>query len=709
MQTTFARSVSAVLALGFLYSLGCAPTATEDGSETSAAELGERAADPTGMGPFAVADGEYRLPASVDPDILEDRATEIWAHVYRPATLNLNEKHPLLVFLHGNHATCGRGSNPRIDDNVQYTTTGTCPNGYVVVPNHLGYAYAAERLASWGYIVVSINANRGITAGRGTPDDFGLNLARGRLVLKHLQLLSEWNEQPGTTPQSVGVDLAGAIDFSNVGFMGHSRGGEGVRAAYVQYNDEGSPWPARIKSPLGVKAIVEIGPVDGQTSRTLNALDTAWNVILPMCDGDVFNLQGMRPFDRMLASAVNETRPTPKAMFAVWGANHNFYNTEWQQSDSRGCQGTGHVPLFDRTAIASPEQQATGLHALMGFFRAHVGKNASPALDRGFDPLYRIPESLEAITRIERAYADAARGDNVRVLEDFTRPAGTSLSGEPTTVAEGVTVTHGTVPEHDPALKAASVKWTQAGPDKYFEIPFAAAGAGVDASGMKTLDFRVSRHATPASTGPMSFSIQLVSADGSLSQPVQLRDYLDLATHGGHVVLETARIPLADFGNAQLDSVRAVRFVFDDTESGALYLASIRFSRSALNVANANVDPGRFVGIDEPGNTHEPVRITTGNHVAAVRNGPSDEVEVELASEFAFPVSNDLPRLRIGSRDVLLSGYTAEGDTHRIVFTIRPDELAAIPDGAPMKVRYGEDTATYEWDFGTFQKAAIRR
>jgi hypothetical protein len=707
MQTTFARYVTAVLALGLAYSLGCSPAHLDD-SETAAAELGERASDPTGMGPHAVADGEYRLPASVDPDILGDRETEIWAHVYRPATLNTAEKHPLLVFLHGNHGTCGRGTNPRVDDNVQYTMLGTCPPGYVVTPNHLGYAYVAERLASWGYIVVSINANRGITAGRGTPEDFGLNLARGRLVLKHLQLLSEWNEEPGKTPASVGADLAGAIDFSNVGFMGHSRGGEGVRAAYVQYNDQGSPWPARIKAPLEVKAIFEIGPVDGQTSRTLDALNTAWNVILPMCDGDVYNLQGMRPFDRMLASSADESRPTPKGMFAVWGANHNFYNTEWQTSDSRGCQGTGHLPLFERTAIGSAKQQSTGLHALMGFFRAHVGKNANPELDRSYDPLYRIPESLEAITPIERAYADAARGDNVRVLEDFTKPAGTSLSGAPT-IAEGVTVTHGSVPEHDPALKAASIKWTGSGAEKYFEIPFAAPGASVDASAMKTLDFRVSRQGSADSSGPMSFSIQLVGADGSLSQPVKLSDYLDLPTFGGHVVLATARIPLADFANAQLASVRGVRFVFDDTADGALYLSSIRFSRSARVAPVSNVTPGRFVNIDEPGTSHQTVRITTGNNVAAVRGAPSREVEIELESTFAFPVSNDLPRLRIGSRDVLLSGYTSEGDTHRLVFTIRRDELAAIPDNAPMKVRYGEDVATYEWDFGNFKKAQIQR
>ena len=74
---------------------------------------------------------------------------------------------PLLVLLHGNHATCGHSSNPRIDDNLEYTFYGTCPPGYVVTPNHEGYGYLTDRLASWGYIVVSITANRGVNGAPG--------------------------------------------------------------------------------------------------------------------------------------------------------------------------------------------------------------------------------------------------------------------------------------------------------------------------------------------------------------------------------------------------------------------------------------------------------------------------------------------------------------------------------------------------------------
>jgi len=583
------------LLLGSLVLAACA-TAPAEEHEEATSDLAAAAPDATGLGPHAVTRGEYRLPAARNPDILDDRDTEIWAEVVRPQDLAPGARRPLLVFLHGNHSTCGRGQNPRIDDNVQYTMTGTCPDGYTVVPNHRGYDYLADRLASWGYVVVSINANRGITAAQGTAGDFGLNLARGRLVLSHLALLSRWNTEPGTTPAEVGADLAGTLDLGEVGLLGHSRGGEGVRAAYNLYADPGSPWPARIREPLHVGGIFEIGPVDGQTGRTLDALGTAWSVLLPLCDGDVRNLQGMMPFDRM-TSASDRGAGVAKSMLGVWGANHNYYNTEWQQSDSRGCSGAGNKPLFALSPSAgvsgSPAQQATGLHAAMAFFRAHVGRDPERAYDALFDPQHAVPETLRAVTRVQRVYTDGIDPASSLVLEDFTAPSGTSKAGLPLGV-RNVTVTHGDVPEHDRVLKAAAVKWTAASADTSLEVPLASAADGaVDVRGRTTLDLRVSRqrgagNPTTAET-VTSFSIQLVRADGSLTAPVRLKDHVDVlapvgsrypqwvcdeqACHGpmtvqpgpAHVLLDSVRIPLAAFGKTELAGVRAVRFTFDDT------------------------------------------------------------------------------------------------------------------------------------------------
>ncbi len=144
--------------------------------------------------------------------------------------------------------------------------------------------------------------------------------------------------------------------------MGHSRGGEGMRDTLVQYKDAGSLWKSHI-GPVGFKVLYEIGPVDRQTARTPNALDVAWNVLLPYCDGDVADLQGVRPFDRMLLIQ-GEQAPRLKSAFAVYGANHNFYNTEWQQSDSPGCAGPGNAPLFPQLK-GSASQRQTALASLV--------------------------------------------------------------------------------------------------------------------------------------------------------------------------------------------------------------------------------------------------------------------------------------------------------------------------------------------------------
>ncbi|MGH3368947.1 MAG: hypothetical protein ACRDPR_03010, partial [Nocardioidaceae bacterium] len=427
------------------------------------------------------------------------------------------------MFLHGNHATCGRfeGIGPgRFDTNIQYTFFGTCPAGYVVVPSHAGYAYLAERLASWGYIVVSINANRGVTAAPGVVGDRGLNLRRGRLVLKHLQTLSQWNTSGGA-PASLGFDVQGTLDFSHVGLLGHSRGGEGVRAAYNLYRDAGSPWPARI-GPVSFEGIFEIGPVDGQTSRVLNAVGTAWNVLLPMCDGDVLNLQGVRPFDRMMA--IRSVSPAlPKSTFTVWGTNHNFYNTEWQLSDSPGC--LGHQKLFGNL-LGSADQRETALASVLAFFRANVGEDADPALGAILNPQFEVPASLSDITRVDRGYTDSTDASVTLTFDDFDRPTGINSAGTANT-ASNVTVTHGGIADHDTSQRVAQVAWSSAGNNTWFQSNWTAPGTGRNASSYKTLDFRVSRQCGDAecnNRGPhwstdTSFSIRLVGANGELSAP----------------------------------------------------------------------------------------------------------------------------------------------------------------------------------------------
>ncbi len=676
------------------------------------------APDATDFGPLETTYSEYRFPATIDPDIISDRNTEIWAVVHRPGHL-AEKPYPVIVFLHGNHATCGRGSNPRIDDRSDYSATGECPTDYVVVPNHRGYDYLAERLASWGYIVVSINANRGINASPGITEDAGLNLTRGRLVLKHLQLLSTWNTFGGT-PDSLGVDLQGKLDFNNLGLMGHSRGGEGIRAAYNQYRDVGSHWPERIPNELTFKGIFEIAPVDGQTGRTLNVNGLPWNVLLPECDGDVTNLQGVRPFDRVLFIR-NENPSTPKSTYTVWGANHNYYNTEWQTSDSDAC--LNHQPIFTPgPSVGSEPQRQTGLASLLPFMRGNVPGSLgfNPNFNQNFNPQFALPEVVTSVTRVDRGYTSSPNAAITGVLEDFDQPTGTSSAGV-ANVASNIAIDHALVPEHDLSLRASAISWSRAGDDVYFQTNVAEPGWGVNISNYKTLDLRVENQ--EFSETATDFEVALVLADNSLSQPVSLRKYVNLSGPVGgpvstHRMLQTARIPLANFG-VELTNIQGIRLIFNKTHEGAIYVANVRLSTISelenaqyfLPEINAALELAEQMPTEE-----QPTVVTDNNNTVNIRNvdssvalGNNSGVEIEVKSSKPFPVKNEMPVLRMGEQEFIMSHYPDNGDMNRLIFTLTESEFAKVSSGMEMWVQYGRDESTERWNFGRVNKGRVNR
>lgn len=671
---------------------------------------------------------EYKLAASVDSTVLSDRATEAWASVTRPTTLTSGKRYPLLVFLHGNHETCGYGSNPRIDDNAQYTTSGTCPSGYVVVPSHRGYDYVAEELAARQYIVVSINANRGINMGDSYPGDDGLNLARGRLILKHLQLLSQWNRGATTTPSSIGVSLKGKLDLTQVGLMGHSRGGEGVRAAYNQYRDTGSAWPGRIVDPVTFRGIFEVGPVDGQTSRILNADNTKWNVLLPMCDGDVSDLEGVLPFDRMMGMFL-ETNVTFKSTYTVWGANHNFFNTQWQQSDSWGCTNNRAIFSNDGTVTGSAEERQAGLEAMLAFFQANVGGSTQPSLNDWFNP----EQVVQFEPRVDRGYTPGLSAARSMQLEDFTQDSGTSSFGLPNDTSSNMTVTHGPLPEHDGTYRAGNISWDSGDPSTYFQTNFDRIGMGFDLRNYALLDFRIDRPwddlLNPIG-GTCDVRVQLVNSDNSLSSMVSVSDYVSLQGPVGgpysyHAVLQTVRIPLTLFSSANLASIRGVRFSFPTDATGRIYLGNVRATVSTevsgpiALVSSASAAPS--VSSSPPGAPLSAIApkaqpagpimttqsVASGNAMVALRStADGTSVEVELSSPTPFKGRGTLLTLVIGKASTGSSRYV-DGDLKHIIFTLPRSAFDALQGGEPISVQYGRGRSDIAWDFGSLDKSRL--
>jgi hypothetical protein len=161
-------------------------------------------------------------------------------------------------------------------------------------------------------------------------------------------------------------------------------------------------------------------------------------MLIPGCDGDVSEFAGVGPYARMLKG----TGAAPRSVVIAWGGNHNFFNTEWQTSDSQTCRGSQKA-MFEAadfrkfTTAAAPKagcdaacwakfqaEQAipfgvrgsakqTDLARILmtAFFKAHVGTDRDPSFANVFDPKFDIPERLDQITALWRDYASPNAGE----------------------------------------------------------------------------------------------------------------------------------------------------------------------------------------------------------------------------------------------------------------------------------------------------------
>jgi hypothetical protein len=426
----------------------------------------------------------------------------------------------------------------------------------------------------------------------------------------------------------------------------------------------------------------------------------------------------------------SEAPARPKSTFAVWGANHNFYNPEWQTSDSAGC--FANQRLFDHVG-GSADERTTAIASAVAFFVANVGASKLPDYNRIFNPQFELPASVTNVTRVDRGYTDSPDSSFTTIFDDFTGPTGFNSHG-PANDASNVLVNYGHVANHDPLQQfSALVNWNGAGANTFFQSNWTNPGSGMNASSYGTIDFRVSRQcANPLDllcnktsnwfNFETNFSVRLVSAKGTLSNPVQLRDYLSLTGPvgslvfgfgtAGHPILQTARIPLTAFGNAAIvNKLRGVRFTFDDTRRDEIYLANIQLSKLNGLLAPSSVIatlPSADTPLDSTDSNANDV-----NQIKSVRSVQSsmlgNTVEIELSSNREFLPQGEMLVLRIGSQEINLSRYPTTGETGTVVFTLTAEEWARVSQSDPMSVQYGNGTNYNGWNFGKVDKTLLGR
>jgi len=579
--------------------------------------------DPGASGKLGFVKNEYNLgkEAYLPPtNWPTTQKVEVRASVTSPQHLQQGP-FPLLVFLHGRHAPCYR------KDTNDINFSWPCAHHSSSLPNFEGYDYLAEILASQGFVVLSISAN-GITAGdenyetENGDNDMGM-AARAGLIQRHLTLLQQFNRGDDPFSGTVRSELKGKIDFSKIGLMGHSRGGEGI-VKYVDLHHAEHP-------DFKIKALLLLASTD---NNKVTANHIPLLAVLPYCDGDVRTLEGVNYFDRARYNQPSDN--APKYYLLTMGANHNFYNTYWspnshmagarddfdEQSGEFQDSWCGHQQHNGR--LTEDQQRAINVTYFSAFFRTYLRGEDFVSYLTG-DALPPAATSLPPSPKpdINRVYLSYQAGADQRM--DVNRFMSTDSLTRNNWLSGGKLAAAGLDPyrrcggdtrtqclskwalqtiDHDPHVAIAKLElgWPTAPTSLPSTLKITTLkGEAADVHLYQALQFRASVNFSsdknPAGKTPV-FTVTLIDqADQKATVTLKNQKTLyyppgDIPTDNRHskilpkAVLNTVRLSLASFKteNQDLDlaHIRRIRFRFGDkltSQTGNLLISDIAFAK----------------------------------------------------------------------------------------------------------------------------------
>lgn len=328
-----------------------------------------------------------------------DAPVELTGIVHYPTTPG---EHPVVVLSHGMWWTC-------TDDD----STWPCLEGAEPIESYRGYDELAEGLAGEGFVVVSVSAN-GVNGG---PMGQAADHARAAIVMEHLQQfqqIADDGEGPLSdvftdpeTGETKDVDLVGAMDFENVGVLGHSRGGRA--AAWQAASKNRASWP----DGISIRAVTLLGAVgyyapdpEAPEHDDYRITDVPFLTMTGTCD------YASRDASAYIENSRGRTdQPIHSVTFT--GSNHNYYNTQWSP-DSGVAHAENDAPTDDAhpgkctspfgtgsewvTQLSEPDQRWVSGQYISAFFRAYLMDDPSGrAILEGTTPVRPDITSLETI------------------------------------------------------------------------------------------------------------------------------------------------------------------------------------------------------------------------------------------------------------------------------------------------------------------------
>lgn len=503
------------------------------------------------------------------------RSVEVVGDIHYPANFK-GAPLPVVVFMHGNHVTCYQDGKRPNQPRVRYTWP--CRNGFKPIPNYAGYGYLARHLAANGFAVISISAN-GVNVHGYQVEDTGME-QRGQLLSHHLDLWQSWSTDANAPGNPFGKRFVGKLDFDRIGTMGHSRGGEGVVWNQI-LNEER-------EHPHNIRGVLALAPVDFTRSH-VSGVDFA--VVLPTCDGDVDDLQGVHMYDDARYATPGDQ--ASKHLLTVYGANHNAFNRVWQPGDGFGGDRdtTDHCP----EPISPSKQRQVARDYIGGFFLATL-KNDRKAdrIWKGARRPKRIPAGLVNVSYtapdnpterldIARFQNEDELGTNLVggvVQSNWMRRFGWCAGEKPDPCVPGMASRD----VHLPGLSQALFGWR----DSLGRVSFDLGPESRDITRFRALQFRAMPNPAYRSNPrrkPLDFNVVLIDGDGRIAKVKASRvdnTALRPIRHGAirdQVILGQVRFPLKRFDGVDLTDIRRVEFRFNPAPSGVLSVADLAFAR----------------------------------------------------------------------------------------------------------------------------------
>ena len=466
---------------------------------------------------LAVADEGYDLAGQAVPGV--PFATSLYGVVRHPMDLTAGP-FPLVLFMHGNHGNCRPASLD--EDDCETRQAHECARGgFTTTPNAEGYVYLQETLASQGYVTVSVSANA-----LNCRNDYIIE--RAQLIAEHLRRWVTWGSAGGGAP--FGTTFSGAVDMTQVGLVGHSRGGEAV--AHMPGLLRTTPIPG-----VSLTSVLGVGPTDYHSPRPSGV---PFAVLLPGCDADVRTLEGLRHYDRGL----DASDPNERAQVLYVGANHNYFNSEWRFDDNERLTRT----CTTAQQVGGPAQRGMLEAVLVDWIVSTTTSTRAPAYLRAESNTPAIIDFwADRSLDLRWSYAAASRV----VVDDFTgtgapnvndRGGANAYTGFIATIA-----CTGTCARNFPhTVGNVRFAWQDAMASATFAV------GDLDASSWDTLSMRFASRLATINDGVANheFGIRAVDTAGT-SALVPLSSVGRLAhrytSNAEREILSTVRVPLSSF------------------------------------------------------------------------------------------------------------------------------------------------------------------